>query len=406
MAGDALAGPAALARDVHGAVAGRAFGLLGILGAPVRLAHDGISSLAYASARSGLAALPRTGGAALAQLPPPKTTPLRDSPGGGIGLGVLNGAIGDRLWRERRDLALELSIRHRGRDLPPSPAPLRQLCPDAREKVVVFVHGLCETDAAWHLLPLSGRRPTRRSYGAMLRDEHGYTPLYVRYNTGLHVSENGRSLADSLEDLQERWPVEVQELVLIGHSMGGLVSRSACHQGERAGHVWTDRVRHVICLGTPHLGAPLERAANRAGWALARLPETRPFAELVNGRSAGIKDLRFGSCLEEDWLDHDPDELLRDRCSEIPFLESASYWFVSATIARQPESRFGRIVGDALVQHSSASGQGRRRIGFKLEDGVHLGGLNHLQLLNHPVIHQQIAAWLHSEKSEPMQHMY
>ena len=389
-----MAGPAALARDVHRAVAGRAFGMLGVLGLPVRVAHDAISSLVYASVRGGLSALPRGGGEALAQLPAPKAAPLRDSMGGGLGLGVLNGAIGDRLRSDSRDLALELSIRHSGRDLPAPPASLGEVLPEAGGKIVVFVHGLCETDAAWHLLPLSGRQPRRRSYGSMLREEHGYTPLYVRYNTGLHVSENGRALAEALEDLVQRWPVEVEQLDLIGHSMGGLVSRSACCQGERSGHAWIGRVRHVICLGTPHLGAPLERAANRAGWALGRLPETRPFAELVNGRSSGIKDLRFGSCLEEDWLDRDPDELLSDRCAEIPFLESASYWFVGATIARDPESRFGRLVGDALVQYPSASGQGRRRIGFELEDGVHLGGVNHMQLLNHPALHEQIADWL------------
>jgi pimeloyl-ACP methyl ester carboxylesterase len=189
-------------------------------------------------------------------------------------------------------------------------------------------------------------------------------------------------------------------VVLIGHSMGGLVSRSACHQGEHSGHEWTGRVRHVICLGTPHLGAPLERAANRAGWALGRLAETRPFAELVNGRSSGIKDLRFGSLLEEDWLECDPDEFLRDRCTEVPFLESASYWFVGATIARDPESRFGRLLGDALVQHPSASGQGGRRIGFELEDGIHLGGVNHIQLLNHPAVHEQIATWLRRDSEK------
>jgi pimeloyl-ACP methyl ester carboxylesterase len=397
LAGDAVAGPAALARDVHGAVAERVFGLLGVLGAPARFGHDRISKLAYRSAHSAIGLLPRGSGAALAQLPAPKAAPLRDSPAGGLGLGVLNGAIGDRLLRDQRDLALELSIRHRGRDLPAALASLEELIPEAGSKVVLFVHGLCETDTAWHLLPLSGRRVERRSYGAMLRDEHGYTPLYVRYNTGLHVSENGRALADAIEDLLARWPVEVDQLVLIGHSMGGLVSRSACHEGERSGHSWIDRLRHVICLGTPHLGAPLERAASRAGWALARLAETRPFAELVNGRSAGIKDLRFGSVLEEDWLQHDPDEFLRDRCAEAPFLKSASYWFVGATIARDPQSRLGRIVGDALVQYTSASGQGRRRIGFELEDGIHLGGVNHMQLLNHPAVHEQIAAWLHAD---------
>jgi len=396
-----MAGPAGLARGVHGAVAQRTFGMLGILGAPVRLAHDAISSLAYRSVRTGLSALPRGGGAALALLPAPQAIPLRDSGPGSLGLGVLNGAIGDRLEQANRDLALQLTIRDRGLDLPADATELRRRLPHATGKVAFFIHGLCETDAAWHLLPLSGRHPERRSYGARLRDELGYTPLYVRYNSGRHISDNGSALAEAVEELTRRWPVELEELILVGHSMGGLVSRSACHYGERSQAAWIDLVRHVICIGTPHLGAPLEQAAARAGWALGRLPETRPFAELVNGRSSGIKDLRFGSCVEEDWRDCDPDEFLRARCAEVPFLESASYWFVGATIARRHESRFGRLVGDALVQYSSASGQGRRRIGFELEDGAHLGGVNHIQLLNHPAVYSLMAEWLGGRERHP-----
>ncbi|MEA2480303.1 MAG: hypothetical protein QOJ07_2225, partial [Thermoleophilaceae bacterium] len=251
-------------------------------------------------------------------------------------------------------------------------------------RIVVFVHGLCETDGSWG-----------GGYGGRLRDEHGYSPVYARYNTGLRVSDNGKRLAAAIEHVVETWPVDVAEVVLIGHSMGGLVARSACHYGERDGHTWTERLRHVVCLGTPHLGAPLERAANRAGWALSRLPETRPFAELINVRSAGIKDMRFGNCVEEDWCDCDPDELLTDHCTEVPFLPSANYYFVGATLARDPDSRAGRMAGDLLVQFASASGNGpKRRIPFEVDNGAHVGGINHFQLLNHPAVYEQISKWL------------
>jgi pimeloyl-ACP methyl ester carboxylesterase len=393
LAGQAIAGPAGLARDVHGAVSGRVFGLLGLIGAPVRFAHDAISTTVYRTVHTAIGALPRGGGAALAQLPPPEAAPLAESIAGSLGLGVLNGAIGDRLQRQHRDLALELSIRHRGRDL--TPACLEAELPEAGPRIAVFVHGLCETDAAWHLLPISGRTEGRRSYGARLRDELGYTPLYVRYNTGLHVSDNGRRLSEALEELVAAWPAEVEEIALVGHSMGGLVIRSACHYGQRDDRSWTEYVRHVFCLGTPHLGAPLERGANAAGWALGRLAETRPFAELVNGRSAGIKDLRYGSCIEEDWSECDPDEFLTDRCGEVPFLPSAAYYFVGATVSRNADGPLGRVVGDLLVQLPSASGQGpRRRIPFELDNGLQLAGVNHIQLLNHPAVFEQIRLWL------------
>jgi hypothetical protein len=147
----------------------------------------------------------------------------------------------------------------------------------------------------------------------------------------------------------------------------------------------------VFCLGSPHLGAPLERGANALGYALARLPETRPLAKLVNGRSVGIKDLRFGSCAEEDWCDCDPDEFLHDRCTEVPFLECATYYFIGATLSRRKES----LVGDLLVQFPSASGNGKkRRLPFEVDNGMHLPGTNHFQLLNHPAVYEQLVSWL------------
>ena len=201
-------------------------------------------------------------------------------------------------------------------------------------------------------------------------------------------------LAHLLQDLLSGWPAAVEELVLIGHSIGGLVARSACHYAERDGLAWTDSVRHVFCLGSPHLGADLEKGANVLAWALGRLPETQSLAKLVNSRSAGIKDLRFGSCVEEDWRDCDPDEFLRDRCREVPFLPDANYYFIGATLSAGP---LGSLLGDLLVRMPSASGRGNgrgRRIPFTLDNGQELAGLNHFHLLNHPAVYAQLRAWI------------
>jgi hypothetical protein len=177
--------------------------------------------------------------------------------------------------------------------------------------------------------------------------------------------------------------------------MGGLVARSACHYGERGAHTWLGALRHVICLGSPHLGAPLERAAARGAHWLRRLPETAPFARLLTERSAGVKDLRYGALLEEDWDGIDPDVWAPDACGEVPFLPGVTYCYIGATVARDKDSPLGRLVGDALVQFPSASGEGpRRRLAFELENGQHLGGVNHLQLLNHPRVYERLAGWL------------
>jgi pimeloyl-ACP methyl ester carboxylesterase len=360
LAGTAVGGGARFIKEAHLAIASRPFGALGMLGAPVRVVHDRVSGAAYDLVYKALAAGPR----ALARLTPGNGIPAANTLRGSLALGALNGAVGDRLATSGNPLALDMTLRGGG-DTP---------------RIAVFVHGLMETDDAWGLF---GRRP----YGARLEEELGYTPLYLRYNTGLHISDNGRRLAELLEETVEGWPVPVEEIVLVGHSMGGLVARSACHYGGD----WAQLVRHVFCLGAPHLGAPLEKAANAAAYALARLPETRAVAKLVNGRSVGIKDLRFGSCAEEDWCDCDPDEFLRDRCTEVPFLECATYYFVGATLGRSTNS----LVGDLLVRYPSASGTGRRRrIPFDVDKGMHVGGANHFQLLNHPAVYDQIVNWL------------
>src|SRR3954465_4115084 len=342
LAGTTVGGLAGFIKDAHLGIASRPFGALGILGGPVRVVHDRVSGVAYDLVSKALATGPR----ALVRLTPGNGIPAANTLRGSLALGALNGAVGDRLAAAGNPLALDMTLRGGG-DTP---------------RIAVFVHGLGETDDSWALF---GRPP----YGAGLGEELGYTPLYLRYNTGLHISDNGRRLARLLEETVESWPVPVEEIVLVGHSMGGLVARGPCHYG---GH-WTRQVRHVFCLGAPHLGAPLEKAANAAAYALARLPETRAVAKVVNGRSVGIKDLRFGSCAEEDWCDCDADEFLHDRCTEVPFLECATYYFVGATLGRNADS----LMGDLLVRYPSASGSGRRRrLPFEVDHGMPLGAAN------------------------------
>ena len=394
IAAGSLAQPGVTAREVHTAVAGRVFGMLGPLGAPVRVLHDGISAGAYRAVAATLRAPVRAGGRLIAERAAGEDSPaLADSTAGGLAIAALNGVAGDRLAKDHPDLALGLTVRRRGREVPLEAAGIRAAFSDATPRLAIFVHGLCETDEAWRLGSIAG--PPARSYGARLSEELGYTPVYVRYNTGLRVSENGQELSAALDRIVSWWPVEIEEISLIGHSMGGLVARSACHYAERHGHAWTESVRHVFCLGTPHLGAPLERAANVAGWALSRLPESRPFADLfVNGRSVGIKDLRFGNVIEEDWCDCDPDEFLRDRCREVPFLPGATYYFIGATLTSSPHG-VGGWIGDLLVHYPSASGASQgRRIPFEVDNGHHLGGVHHLQLLKHPAVYEQIRRWI------------
>jgi pimeloyl-ACP methyl ester carboxylesterase len=384
VAGEALAAGGRLVRDLHEGIAARPFGRLGPAATPVRVIHDGISQSVYAGIGSGLRGAARHGARLAARRARPDDTPLASRPVGSLVLGALNGVYGNHLVDRGNELALGMEI-HR---------PGAEIATDATPRIVVFVHGLCETEAAWWLAPRATPAPDRRSYGERLQHELGFTPAYLRYNTGLRVSANGRELARLLEELVDGWPVTVDELVLVGHSMGGLVARSACHYGEKDGHRWTEAVRHVFCLGTPHLGADLEKGANALAWALGRLPETRGLAAILNARSVGIKDLRYGSCVEEDWCDCEPDEFLRDRCQEVPFLPDANYYFIGAALNPGP---LGTVLGDLLVRMPSASGRGNgkgRRIPFEIDNGHELPGLNHFHLLNHPAVYAQLQAWI------------
>ena len=234
------------------------------------------------------------------------------------------------------------------------------------------------------------------TYGSRLERELGITPVYLRYNTGLHISENGRRLSELLEHLTDAWPVHVADLTLIGHSMGGLVARSACHAATVLDHGWTDHVRATIGLGTPHHGAPLEKAVNFAGWALRKLPETAPVATVLELRSEGIRDLRFGSLTDEDWDGHDPHALLDDCRSEVPLMVGARHHVVAATLTRDPRHPFGRLAGDILVREDSACGRHSkgRSIAFDAEYLSVVGGTSHLALLNHPAVYDLVRRWL------------
>jgi len=387
LGGQAFAGLVSRIERVHQTIGGRAFGVIGPVGAPVRLIHDSVARGVYRAVGSAGAAAGALGGEAASLAgtlglrgapgqPPAEGPALMGSALSGTALAVLNAVTGDRLGP---DLAIRMAVRAGGRDVELTPGRVRAVFADATPRLAVFLHGLAETENAWN-------RSASRSepYGRRLRAELGYTPVYVRYNTGRHVSDNGHDLARLLDDLTAAWPVRVREVLLVGHSMGGLVIRSACHYGDEAGAPWVKRVRHVFYLGSPHLGAPLARVAGLAGWALGQVPETRPFADLVTG-SSGIKDLRHGYVLD-DWAACDPDGCSHNHRRDVPLLPGASHYAISAAISANPGSPLGALVGDLLVRPGSAHGRRgtSQHVPFPVGHAHEFGGMHHFDLLNHP----------------------
>jgi pimeloyl-ACP methyl ester carboxylesterase len=401
IAGRGLAATTAAIGEIHTAIAARVFSLTGRPAAPVRVVHDGISKGVYAAVGGGArvasyAAGQVAGAVATRRQRTADYLRLTDRPRGNAIVGALNGAWGDTFARWHNPLALDMTVRVDGRDVPLTSESLLETFRSPSGDIVVFLHGLCETERSWWMRAEDHYADRASSHGSRLAADTGATPLYLRYNTGLHISDNGEQLDAVLEALVANWPVEVTRITLVGHSMGGLVIRSACCHAQSSAQSWVALVHRVVYLGSPHLGAPLEVAATAAGIALRKLPETRPIATALASRSVGIKDLRYGDVRPDDWADiRDPDAWRAEPADCAPLLETAQHYYIGATLTRNQDHLVARMIGDALVTFPSASGDGpRRQLALDIDRGRHLGGLHHFDLLNHPRVWALMREWL------------
>lgn len=384
LAVDATLGLADLIEVMHDAIAGTP----ALLGIPTPAPAKGITGLVYASIR-GVTRLVGGGiDAILAQIVPLLGERHSSSEREAM-LAALNGVLGDYLAASGNPLTVPMRLRRDGQPLELVARSLATTLPQPNGKILLLVHGLCMNDLHW--------RRKGHDHGALLADELGYTPVYLHYNTGLHISTNGRAFADMIEVLLRNWPVPVEELAIIGHSMGGLVSRSACYYGIAAGHAWPRYLRKIVFLGTPHHGAPLERYGNGLHGILGLNPYTAAFARLGKVRSAGITDLRYGYLRNEDWEDRDRFAHAGDQRQAVPLPGDVQCYTIGATLGKAADDLHGQLLGDGLVPLHSALGchtdpnlavpfpESRQWVGY---------GMNHLDLLDRPEVYAQIRHWL------------
>jgi triacylglycerol lipase len=305
-----------------------------------------------------------------------------------LAIAVLNGAVGDYLARSKNPLATEMAFVERGRVLDRQ-AIVAMAAPS--DRVVVLVHGLMCTETIWAM-------DDGADYGSLLARDLGFTPLYVRFNSGLAIPENGAALAGLVESLIDDYPVPIREIVFLGYSMGGLVVRSACHFASERGHRWLSRARRVVYLGTPHRGAPLERAGRTLSRVLGTIPDptVKLLAELAELRSAGVKDLGDADLRHEDRA-RPRGPTLRDPRHPVPLLPSIEHRLVAATLSK---NRFlAAMVGDAIVPVHSAidpsidpSYEGPEA-GVAIDDVVILEGRTHLDLACEREVYEHIHRW-------------
>jgi pimeloyl-ACP methyl ester carboxylesterase len=388
LATSATQGVARMAEGVHQSV----LGTLGV-GDKASGKTNGLTRLVYKGVHGVTRLVGKGLDAALTKLEPyleAAASPEASTPEREAVLAALNGVLGDQLAANHNPLATLMTLRYQGAALDWHAMPAAS---EVTGKVLVVIHGLCMNDLQWR----TEQDGTVIDHGAALADALGYTPVYVRYNSGLHTSQNGRELSQQLDLLMAHWPTLVTELTLLVHSMGGLIARSAVHLAQLDDAAWIKPLTDIVFLGTPHHGAPLEKAGNWVDIILGSTPYSKPLAKLGQLRSSGITDLRYGHVLDEDWQGHDRFRRQPDSRTPVPLPEGVACYTVAATIASQRSALAERLVGDGLVPLPSALGQHTdptRSLVFAKASQHIAYRTNHMQLLSSPEVREKLVHWL------------
>ena len=301
-------------------------------------------------------------------------------------IAALNGVLGDHLAARDNPLAIPMRFRRSGAALD-KPA-LLDTIQKSDGKLAIMVHGLCMNDRQW--------QRNGHDHGAMLARDLGLTPVYIHYNTGRHISENGRNFSDLLETLVELSPRPL-DLFIIAHSMGGLVSRSACHYANQSGHKWLHRLRKLIFLGTPHHGAMLEKGGNWVNILMRISPYSAPFARLGKIRSAGITDMRYGNLADQDWKNRDRFDCSGDQRMPVALPETAACYAIAATTGKKTSKWRDDVIGDGLVTLNSALGVHKHpELNLSIPESRQWIGrdMNHMDLLSHAAVYKKIRQWI------------
>ncbi len=381
---DAIAGITALVEALHMNIARAPTAIAGPVGTAVNATTSAVYGTITGITRVVGGSIDLALGALAGALREQRSPPLREAL-----VAAVNGVLGDHLADTGNPLAIPTQFRRGGQPLPLAPDALAAALPAARPHIVLLVHGLCMNDLQW--------QRKGHDHGVALEQALPVTSVWLRYNSGRHISTNGRELSTMLEALVAAWPVPVQSLSIVGHSMGGLVARSAVNVAQEEASRWPSLLRTLVFLGTPHLGAPLERGGHWIDLLLEGTPYTAPFARLGKVRSAGITDLRHGDVRDEDWQGGDRFGDRNAAARPLALPDGVDCRAVAGTLADPASATRRSMMGDGLVPVASALGQhrdARLSLQFPEDHRVTVYNTGHLDLLQSPEVQALLQAWL------------
>lgn len=301
-------------------------------------------------------------------------------------IATLNGLLGDYLVQRASRFKLEMAFSDQQQTLSLDAGKLNQQLPACTDRIVLCVHGWCMNDVLW--------KRKSHDHGRSLA-KYGYTPVYLRYNTGRHISQNGEEFAKMLEQLIAAWPCKVKELVILGHSMGGLVTRSACYFAQKHQMNWLSVLRTFITLGTPHNGAPLAQLACWIDDRVAEAPYLKMMNKLSEIRSSGTKDLSQGYICHSDWQQEA--DMTSEERSRPQLPQQVACYAIASCLGQKLQDEKNLKLGDGLVPVSSALGESTSEhpaLDYAKDNKWVAGGINHLDLLTHPQVAGKVEHWV------------
>ena len=295
---------------------------------------------------------------------------------------IINGLHGDSMAEKGHPALVNMSFRYQYRDIKIEQLKDFYNFSNKKGKFVVLVHGLMNDDSIWHSEP----NDLLQRMGSFLEKQDNANILYIRYNTGRHISENGRDFSLLLQNLFDTYKSGLNELIIIAHSMGGLVTRSAGYFAEKLGLDWISVLKKVFLVGVPNDGSYLARIAHMTQYFFRKLDltENDKIARLFDIRSNGIKDLSFGFLVDEDWKGQNYETQKSKKAKKVYPIPDVEYYLIGASVSENKEKKkIFTFFGDGLVEKESALSELFKEkqiqsgmIHFKLFDNE-----NHLSLL-------------------------